>query len=77
MRATSKGQVTIPKSMRDRLGIDPTTDLVAELCEDGVLIRVARDTPGRDLVAQLAAVGRVAWRGGSTDQVMRLTRGDE
>jgi antitoxin PrlF len=35
VRVTSKGQVTIPKLVRDRLGIAPGTRVEFELAEDG------------------------------------------
>jgi antitoxin PrlF len=52
MKATvsEKGQVTIPKPLRKRLGIKPGAILEFE-AEDGRL--VARKTPGRDIVDEL------------------------
>jgi AbrB family looped-hinge helix DNA binding protein len=35
MRVTTKGQVTIPKPVRDRLGIRPGSEVQFELAEDG------------------------------------------
>jgi antitoxin PrlF len=35
VRVTTKGQVTIPKPVRDRLGIRPGTKVEFELAEDG------------------------------------------
>ncbi|HEX2254421.1 MAG TPA: AbrB/MazE/SpoVT family DNA-binding domain-containing protein [Thermoanaerobaculia bacterium] len=38
-RITSKGQVTIPKQVRDRLGLAAGTQVVFELDTDGVRLR--------------------------------------
>ena len=35
VRVTTKGQVTIPKHVRDRLGIRPGTKVEFEVAEDG------------------------------------------
>lgn len=40
---TSKGQVTIPKAIRDELGIRPGDEIVFEETEDGYAIRKAVD----------------------------------
>ncbi|HWK29793.1 MAG TPA: AbrB/MazE/SpoVT family DNA-binding domain-containing protein [Solirubrobacter sp.] len=72
MRVTSKGQVTIPQEIRDRLGIQPGADLRFEI--DGEAIRVTKATDsdrGRDLVERLR--GRAS-RGLTTDEILALTR---
>ena len=44
MKLTSKGQVTIPQAIRDRLGLLPNTEVVFDVVGDAVRIRKA---PGR------------------------------
>lgn len=75
MRVTSKGQVTIPKSVRSALGIDMETDLEFELRDDGALLRVVRSSRGLDAVERLRLAGKASWCGPSTDEVMEMTRG--
>lgn len=41
MRVTEKGQVTIPKNVRRKLGIVPGSEIEFDLREDGALIRPA------------------------------------
>ena len=77
MRVTSKGQVTIPKPIRDRLGIQAQTDVEFELREDGVLLRVVPPARGCDAVERLRRAGSADWRGPPTDEVMELTRGHD
>ena len=38
MRVTEKGQVTIPKEIRDRLGIKPGSDVEFVVAEKGVML---------------------------------------
>ena len=38
-RVTSKGQVTIPKELRDRLGIGSGDEVVFEETDEGILLR--------------------------------------
>jgi AbrB family looped-hinge helix DNA binding protein len=73
-RVTSKGQITIPLAIRDRLGIQPGSVVEFELRDDAVLVRKQRDGDGRgaSLVARLRGT---ATAGLSTDEIMRLTRG--
>jgi AbrB family looped-hinge helix DNA binding protein len=72
-RVTSKGQITIPLEIRERLGIQPGSVVEFELHDDAVLVRKRRDGGGRGtaLVARLrgAATTRL-----STEEIMRLTR---
>jgi len=74
MRITSKGQVTIPQEIRERLGFLPDTDVVFEVV--GRSVRV-RKTPG-DSRRGAALVARLRGRSRSrltTDQILALTRG--
>ena len=76
MRITSKGQVTIPQDIRDKLGLLPNTEVAFEIDKDGVRITKAAAgsgrTRGRDLVAHMRgrATGRL-----TTDEIMKLMRG--
>jgi antitoxin PrlF len=58
---TSKGQVTIPKPVRDRLGIEPGSAVDFELAADASRFEALRGRAGAGL---------------STDEIMALTRGD-
>lgn len=72
---TTKGQVTIPKLIRDRLGLGPGSAVEFEIAEDGrVILRSAgRTLPAKSRFERLR--GR-ATAGLSTDQIMALTRGE-
>jgi AbrB family looped-hinge helix DNA binding protein len=84
MRMTSKGQVTIPKEVRDKLGIVPGSD-VGFREEDGKIVlfneeNVPEESPGAVLVRQLKELGerarREGWTSGlTTDEIMEMTRG--
>ncbi|MEX2281140.1 MAG: AbrB/MazE/SpoVT family DNA-binding domain-containing protein, partial [Gemmatimonadota bacterium] len=74
MRITSKGQVTIPQEIRERLGLLPETDVTFEIDGNAVRIRKAeqpRLRRGKRVVAALR--GRATTRM-STDDIMALTR---
>lgn len=75
MRVTQKGQVTIPKELRDELGIGAGSEVDFERADDAIVIRKAKDGPGRGarLVDQLRGRGDIAM---STDEIMALTRGE-
>ncbi len=71
---TSKGQVTIPKPVRDHLGIGPGSRVVfRRVADGGIVIEKADGTPPPSRLAQL--VGD-AGPGMTTDEIMALTRGD-
>ena len=71
---TSKGQVTIPKPVRDRLGIKPGNAVDFQPTEDGrfVLIKVG----AKRIRSRFEALRGRAGRGLSTDEIMALTRGE-
>jgi AbrB family looped-hinge helix DNA binding protein len=76
MRITSKGQVTIPQYIRERLGLMPHTEVEFEL--DGKTARL-RKARGRSKRAQRAidALRGTANAGFTTDEIMALTRGED
>ncbi|HEX7362467.1 MAG TPA: AbrB/MazE/SpoVT family DNA-binding domain-containing protein [Bryobacteraceae bacterium] len=78
MQVTTKGQVTIPQEIRDRLGLLPHTEVEFELAGDHALIRKAEARPGESLRARLIlrslrGTGDVPM---TTDEIMALTRGE-
>jgi len=72
---TSKGQVTIPKPVRDRLGIEPGNAVEFELAPDGRIVLVKVD--GGQARSRFEALRGRAGAGLSTDEIMALTRGEE
>ena len=78
MQVTSKGQVTIPQDIRNRLGLLPHTEVEFELAGDHARIRKARrgageGTRGRLALEALRGTGNARM---STDEIMALTRGE-
>ena len=76
MRITTKGQVTIPIDMREKLGLLPHCEVVFELDRDSVRIRKAKGTKSRG-ERLLELMRRAKPRPGmTTDELMALTRGE-
>lgn len=74
MRVTSKGQVTIPRDVRQLLGIKPGSEVDFEVDPDGVRLVRVRARGGAKVVRQMRGRGAVAM---TTDEIMVLTRGDD
>lgn len=78
MKVTSKGQVTIPKEIRDKHGLLPGTE-VEFIEETGgeVLVRKALDgrRRGEEVVEHLQRAGANFTM--TTDEIMKLTRGED
>lgn len=75
MRITSKGQVTIPIEIREKLGLLANTEVEFEIRGTAVQMRRARGgsrSRGKAIVAHLR--GRTT-SGLTTDEIMALTRG--
>lgn len=77
MRITSKGQVTIPKGIRDEFGFLPGTEVEFVSVDGEIRVRKAETGPrrGEEVVAHLREAGRNFRM--STDEIMRLTRGED
>lgn len=75
---TQKGQVTVPKRIRDALGIDPGTQVAFEVNKEGeVVLRKAgsrvRRKPVRDRFEAARGRADIKFR---TEDLMALLRGD-
>jgi len=72
---TTKGQVTIPKPIRERLGIVPGDAVSFELAPDGriVLVKAGHARPANRFEKLRGRAGP----GLSTDEIMALTRGED
>jgi antitoxin PrlF len=73
MKVTEKGQVTIPKDLRDALGIGAGTEVEFERRKDTIVVRKGDRNPtrGRRLAERLKGRGDVEM---TTDEIMALTR---
>jgi AbrB family looped-hinge helix DNA binding protein len=73
MRITTKGQVTIPKSIREKAGLVAGNEVEFAYDRGRVYLKkVKGEGPGRQLVERLRGQATVRM---STDEIMALTRG--
>jgi AbrB family looped-hinge helix DNA binding protein len=75
MRITSKGQVTIPQHIRETAGLLPHTEVEFVLEGDRVYVRRLESAPGRGQALVQHLKGRATVKM-TTDEIMRLTRGE-
>ncbi|ACP23802.1 hypothetical protein NGR_b23590 (plasmid) [Sinorhizobium fredii NGR234] len=71
---TAKGQVTIPKEVRDLMGIGPGSKVEFRRSPDGSIFLVRADN--KRPKSRFAKLRGHAGKGLSTDAIMALTRGD-
>lgn len=70
---TSKGQVTIPKSVRDLLGLTPGVEIDFEIANDG-RVYLRPKAPGSEQQSRFRQLRGSTKGSMSTDQIMMLTR---
>lgn len=71
MRVTTKGQVTIPKNIREMMGISPETEI--DFCEeDGRFYLIKLDEPAH--TGKFRKLRGIATAKMSTDEIMAMTR---
>jgi antitoxin PrlF len=71
---TAKGQVTIPKPVRDLLGIEPGSKVDFRSAPDGSVVLIRAD--GKRPKSRFAKLRGHAGKGLDTDAIMALTRGE-
>ncbi len=74
---TSKGQVIVPKSVRDFLGVKPGDSVKWEVMADGRAALSPENKSHSNFADSLNAFVGVAKGKGSTEELMRLTRGGD
>ena len=79
MGITSKGQITIPQEIRNKLGLLPNTEVEFKIVGDAVELRKAK--PKTQYGARGQAVIKALWgtanTGMTTEEIMALTRGED
>lgn len=71
---TSKGQVTIPKKVREHLGIVPGSQVEFRRAADGSVVIENADGPKEP--GRFVELVGIAGAGPTTDEIMAITRGD-
>ena len=73
MRVTTKGQVTIPLFIREKLGIAPSSEIdFVEEKGKVYIVKKRGSSPERSAFRKMRGIASVKL---STDEIMRLTRG--
>jgi AbrB family looped-hinge helix DNA binding protein len=71
---TSRGQVTIPKRMREALGLKPGSKVVFEYQGNGKAVIQAPAKPASPDIAKMRGLLKTDQ---STDEIMAILRGDD
>jgi antitoxin PrlF len=74
---TSKGQVTIPKAVRDRLGIEPGSKVDFKVAANGDIVLKRAAGEQNSAPNRFAKFVGYAGPGPSTDEIMAMWRGDD
>jgi antitoxin PrlF len=74
-KVTSNGRVTVPKRVRDCLGIEPGTGVAFRRAADGSIVIERAD--GTRPLSRFEKLCGIAGPGPSTDEIMALLRGDD
>lgn len=74
MRITSKGQVTIPQSIREKMGLLPDTEIDFSVEGNKVVLRKVKgkNSRGKSMIARMRGKATTNL---TTDEIMALTRG--
>jgi AbrB family looped-hinge helix DNA binding protein len=75
MRVTTKGQVTIPQHIREKLGITPATEV--DFVEEEDRIFLVKRKEGKAAIHKFAKLRGTATVKMTTNEIMALTRSDE
>jgi AbrB family looped-hinge helix DNA binding protein len=72
MTITSKGQVTVPKNLRDKYGLNEHTEV--EFVDEGGAIRLVKKGGGQFPIDSV--FGILKRRGGRSDAIVKKLRGE-
>ena len=75
MKVTTKGQVTIPQHIREKLGITPNTEV--DFIEEKDRIYLIKKSESSGKTGKYSHFRGIATVKMTTDEIMALTRGDE
>jgi AbrB family looped-hinge helix DNA binding protein len=75
MRVTTKGQVTIPQHIREKLGITPATEV--DFVEEQGRIFLVKRKVGKAAIRKFAKLRGSATVKMTTNEIMALTRSDK
>lgn len=67
MKIGERGQVTIPKDIRDRFGLQPNVDV--DFVADGNTVRVIKRSEGAKRVAEILGAADVEYPGSVDDYI--------
>ena len=73
---TSKGQVTVPKKVRDYLGLKPGTAVTFERLDNGEIALRAAKAATKRRISRFATLRGRATVHMTTEEIIALTRGD-
>jgi antitoxin PrlF len=71
---TTKGQITIPKAVREALGVKPGSKVEFEALEDGHIAIVKQGPKPKGRFDRFRGVATTAM---TTEEIMALTRGED
>ena len=74
-KVTSDGRITVPKRVRDYLGIEPGTEIAFRRAADGSIVIERAD--GTRPLSRFEKLRGNAGRGPCTDEIMAMLRGDD
>jgi AbrB family looped-hinge helix DNA binding protein len=72
-KMTAKGQVTVPKQLRDHLGLKPGSEVSFELAQDGRVFLKAQGGRRKGVFTRLRGSAKLAM---TTEEIMALSRGE-
>jgi AbrB family looped-hinge helix DNA binding protein len=75
MRVTTKGQVTIPQHIREKLGITPATEV--DFIEEKGRVFLVRQKEKKADIRKFSKLRGLASVKMTTDEIMALTRSEE
>ena len=75
MRVTTKGQVTIPQHIREKLGITPSTEV--DFVEEEVRVFLVKQKEVKAALRKFSRLRGSATVKMTTNEIMALTRSDE